>query len=107
MTVIREETLDPEDWDDTARQAHAALEEAIAYLRDVRQRPPWQQMPEQIRDRFEEPLPWEPQPLQEVLRSFTESILPYPMGNVHPRFWAWYMGAGNLTGALADFLGIR
>lgn len=104
MTVIREETLDPEDWDDTARQAHAALEEAIAYLRDVRQRPPWQQMPEQIRDRFEEPLPWEPQPLQEVLRSFTESILPYPMGNVHPRFWAWYMGAGNLTGALADFL---
>jgi glutamate/tyrosine decarboxylase-like PLP-dependent enzyme len=26
------------------------------------------------------------------------------MGNIHPRFWAWYMGAGCLTGALADFL---
>jgi glutamate/tyrosine decarboxylase-like PLP-dependent enzyme len=30
--------------------------------------------------------------------------MPYPMGNVHPRFWAWYMGSSNFTGALADFL---
>src|SRR5690606_6559214 len=28
----------------------------------------------------------------------------YPMGNTHPRFWSWYMGAGNFTGALGDFL---
>lgn len=26
------------------------------------------------------------------------------MGNVHPRFWGWYMGASNFTGALGDFL---
>jgi glutamate/tyrosine decarboxylase-like PLP-dependent enzyme len=26
------------------------------------------------------------------------------MGNLHPRFCAWYMGAGDMTGALADFL---
>ncbi len=30
--------------------------------------------------------------------------MPYPMGNIHPRFHAWYMGGSNLTGALADFL---
>ena len=30
--------------------------------------------------------------------------MPYPMGNIHPRFWAWYMGSSNFTGALADFL---
>ena len=28
----------------------------------------------------------------------------YPMGNVHPRFWAWYMGSSNFTGAVGDFL---
>ena len=28
----------------------------------------------------------------------------YPMGNIHPRFWGWYMGTGNFTGALGDFL---
>jgi glutamate/tyrosine decarboxylase-like PLP-dependent enzyme len=26
------------------------------------------------------------------------------MGTIHPRFWAWYMGSGTVTGALADFL---
>jgi aromatic-L-amino-acid/L-tryptophan decarboxylase len=26
------------------------------------------------------------------------------MGNIHPRFWGWYMGSGNFTGALGDFL---
>jgi glutamate/tyrosine decarboxylase-like PLP-dependent enzyme len=26
------------------------------------------------------------------------------MGNIHPRFWGWYMGNGTLMGALADFL---
>jgi glutamate/tyrosine decarboxylase-like PLP-dependent enzyme len=30
--------------------------------------------------------------------------MPYPMGNIHPRFWSWYMGSSNFTGALADFL---
>lgn len=30
--------------------------------------------------------------------------MPYPMGNTHPRFWAWYMGSGSFIGALADFL---
>ena len=30
--------------------------------------------------------------------------MPYPMGNIHPRFWAWYMGSSNFTGALGDFL---
>jgi glutamate/tyrosine decarboxylase-like PLP-dependent enzyme len=28
----------------------------------------------------------------------------YPMGNIHPRFWGWYMGSSNFTGALGDFL---
>jgi aromatic-L-amino-acid/L-tryptophan decarboxylase len=31
-------------------------------------------------------------------------MLPYAMGNIHPRFWGWYMGLGNFTGALGDFL---
>ena len=26
------------------------------------------------------------------------------MGNVHPRFWGWYMGSSNFTGALGDFI---
>ena len=43
-------------------------------------------------------------PLAEVLAEMTTNLLPYPMGNVHPGFYGWYMGGGSFTGALGDFL---
>ena len=33
-----------------------------------------------------------------------DNVMSYPMGNIHPRFWSWYMGSSNFTGALGDFL---
>jgi glutamate/tyrosine decarboxylase-like PLP-dependent enzyme len=33
-----------------------------------------------------------------------ENLLPYSTGNIHPRFWGWYMGSGSFTGALGDFI---
>ena len=38
------------------------------------------------------------------MREVFDTAMAYPMGNTHPRFWSWYMGAGNLTGALGEFL---
>ena len=99
-----EETLDPEDWTDAQSVAHRAVDDAIAYLRDVRDRPVWRDMPSEVRKTFKSPLPHSPTPLSEVYREVSETLMPYPMGNIHPRFWAWYMGASNFTGALADFL---
>lgn len=104
LELTAEETLDPGDWLELSETAHRAVDDAVAHLRDVRMRPAWQDMPAGVRERFAEPLPRGPQPLAEVLRAFSEDVMPYPMGNVHPRFWAWYMGSGNMTGALADFL---
>lgn len=99
-----EETLDPEDWDSFSRTAHAMVDEAIAYTHGVRDRPAWQPMPESVRAGYGEPSPRRPTPLEAVRAELNERLMPYPMGNVHPRFWAWYMGASNLTGALGDFL---
>jgi aromatic-L-amino-acid/L-tryptophan decarboxylase len=99
-----EETLDPEDWADAQAVAHRAVDDAIAYLRDIRDRPVWQDMPCEVRRRFKTHLPSSPSPLSEVYRETAETLMPYPMGNIHPRFWAWYMGSSNFTGALADFL---
>ena len=45
-----------------------------------------------------------PQSLAEVYREVAGTVMAYPMGNVHPRFWAWYMGSSNFTGAIGDFL---
>jgi aromatic-L-amino-acid decarboxylase len=104
LAIAAEETLDPVDWPEMAGIAHRVVDEAVAYLRDVRTRPAWRDMPADVRECFTEPLPREPQPLGEILRAISENVMPYPMGNVHPRFWAWYMGSSNMTGALADFI---
>lgn len=99
-----EETLDPTDWGDVRAIGHRMIDDAISYLRDVRERPVWQEMPVEVRATFEQPLPRFPTPLDAVYRQVTEKLMPYPMGNIHPRFWSWYMGSSNVTGALADFL---
>ena len=49
-------------------------------------------------------MPRSPAPLAEIYREVAENVMPYPMGNIHPRFWSWYMGSSNFTGALGDFL---
>jgi aromatic-L-amino-acid decarboxylase len=102
--AITEETLDPSDWSDAQAIAHRVIENSIAYLRDVRQRPVWREMPAEVRAAFGSSLPHSPTPLADVYRQVAENVMPYPMGNIHPRFWSWYMGSSNFTGALADFL---
>lgn len=99
-----EETLDPAEWSDVEALAHRIMADGVDYLRAVRDRPPWREMPAEVKAFFTSPLPQSSTPLEEVYREVTENVMPYPMGNVHPRFWAWYMGASNLTGALGDFL---
>src|SRR5262245_863249 len=98
-----EETLDPDDWSATEALAHRAVADAVAHLRDLRQRPVWRD-PAEVKRFFEAPLPHEGEPLDAIYRDVVERLMPYPMGNIHPRFWGWYMGAGSFTGALAEFL---
>ena len=99
-----EETLDPENWSEALTLSHRIIKDAVAYLRDVRDRPVWQEMPADVRSRFSTPLPRAPEPLGDIYQMLTETVMRYPMGNIHPRFWSWYMGSSNFTGALGDFL---
>ncbi|ESZ41722.1 aspartate aminotransferase family protein [Mesorhizobium sp. L2C066B000] len=99
-----EETLDPSDWAGVQSLSHRIVDDAVAYLRDVRQRPVWQEMPGDVRDFFTASLPQSPTPLVEIYGDVVDKVMPYPMGNIHPRFWSWYMGSSNFTGAIGDFL---
>src|ERR1035437_40614 len=99
-----EETLDPQDWSKAAALAHRLIDDAIAHIANVRDRPVWKPMPDSVRKFFASPLPQAPGDLAEAYQALTENLLPYSMGNTHPRFWGWYMGSGNYTGALGDFL---
>jgi aromatic-L-amino-acid decarboxylase len=96
--------LDPKDWERFRATAHGALDDAIDYLRDARERPAWRDVPADVVARLSESLPLEPQPLDVVYHEFTQSILPYGVGNVHPRFLAWVHGTGTPTGMLAELL---
>lgn len=97
-------TLDPGDWTEFRAVAHAAVDDAMDRIRTLRDGPVWRPMPDDMRAAFTGPVPVGPRPLSEVYAQVATQVIPYAMGNVHPRFWAWYMGAGDLTGALADFL---
>ena len=97
-------SLDPGDWTEFRAVAHAAVDDATDRIRALRDGPVWRPMPENVRAAFAGPVPVGSQPLSEIYAQVASQIIPYAMGNLHPRFWAWYMGAGDLTGALADFL---
>lgn len=103
-TTAADETLDPPDWAEVGALSHRIVDDAITYLKDVRERPVWREMPPEVRSFFSAPLPRSPAPVADVYGDVARNVMPYPMGNVHPRFWSWYMGASNFTGALGDFL---
>ncbi|MDS9469289.1 pyridoxal-dependent decarboxylase [Paracoccus sp. MBLB3053] len=100
----RLETLDPEDWQAYAREVHATLDRAIALTASLGHDPVWRPVPAEIRAGFESGVPREPSSLADVLDETWATVLSYPLGNRHPRYWMWYMGASCLTGALGDFL---
>lgn len=103
-TNIPELTLDPDDWSAVSALAHRMIEDSVQRLQGLRDMHVWQPMPEKVRENFRTAVPNGPTPLSDVYAEVVGSVMPYSMGAIHPRFWGWYMGSGNLTGALADFL---
>ena len=97
-------TLDPEDWTETRALGHRMLDDMLDYLEQIRARPAWQPIPTEIRERFHSGLPCGPTELAAVYREFTDTILPYSAGNVHPAFMGWVQGGGTVTGMLAEML---
>ena len=101
---VPEETLDPADWEAFRVDAHRLVDDLLDFMAGVRDRPVWQTVPAESRQRIERPLPRRGTPLGDVLDDVREHILPYPTGNVHPRFWGWVMGNGTADGLLAEMV---
>jgi glutamate/tyrosine decarboxylase-like PLP-dependent enzyme len=103
ITKENRETLDPKDWEQTRQLMHQMVDDAIDFTKNLRDRKIWQHMPDDILQSFNTKLPQEPKEGNTVYEEFKTTIMPYAMGNVHPRFWAWYMGSGLMSGAIGDF----
>jgi aromatic-L-amino-acid decarboxylase len=97
-----EESLDPSSWEDFRAHGHQVLDELLDWLRTLRERPAWQPVPPAVREALRSPLPVEGQGLGSAWEDFRRQVLPYPWGNVHPRFWGWVNGTGTPSAALAE-----
>jgi aromatic-L-amino-acid/L-tryptophan decarboxylase len=96
--------LDPRDWIAVRAQAHSMLDDILDFMEGIRARPVWQPIPPAIRASLRERLPVEAQPLRQIHAEFMARILPYGSGNVHPRFFGWVNGGGNVFGMLGEML---
>ena len=99
-----EESLDPQSWEEMRALGHRMVDDVLGWMASHRERPAWRPVPEEVEARFRGPLPREPQGAEAAYRDFQRDVLPYPVGNVHPRFWGWVAGTGTPLGALGDFL---
>jgi len=97
-------TLDPSDWDLFRRLAHTMVDDMIDHLSSLSAQPAWRPMPDQVRARFAEPPPMNGEGEDSAYRCFVENVLPYPNGNLHPRFFGWVQGNGTPLGMMADML---
>ncbi|HET7375379.1 MAG TPA: aminotransferase class V-fold PLP-dependent enzyme, partial [Anaerolineae bacterium] len=102
--AMSEESLDPQDWGALRALGHRMVDDMLTYLQTVRDRPVWQPMPDRVKATLMQPLPVDPQTPDEAYQDFVENVLPYPLGNIHPRFWGWVMGGGTPFGVLAELL---
>jgi aromatic-L-amino-acid/L-tryptophan decarboxylase len=98
------ETLDPQNWDEIRAQGHRMLDDMFDYVANIRERPVWKPIPNEVRARFRAALPQRSSDLAEVYREFTDFIAPYATGNVHPGFMGWVHGGGTAVGMLAEML---
>ena len=101
---MNEETLDPQDWAAFRALAHRAVDQAVTYMQTVRDRPAWRTPPPEVRAELRAALPMEGEGAERTFDSFVRNVLPYPTGNLHPRFWGWVMGTGTPLTALAEML---
>ncbi len=96
--------LDPQDWPALRAQAHRMLDDVLDHMQSVGEGPVWRPAPDAVRQSFLSPLPRGAEPLEAVHQEFRRSVLPYGVGNAHPRFFGWVHGGGTVVGMLAEML---
>lgn len=104
MTEQTNYTLDPQDWEAFRKTAHNMLDDMIDHMQSYREQSVWQPVPDEVKEALSTPLPQTPQSLESAHQEFMENVLPYPLGNPHPRFWGWVIGTGTPLGAVAELL---
>lgn len=102
-----EETFDPaspEEWDAFRALSHRMVDDMLTHLQNLRDQPAWREMPASVRKALAEPVPHRGIGAEAAYSHFVTNVLPYPDGNLHPRFFGWVKGNGTPLGMMADML---
>jgi aromatic-L-amino-acid/L-tryptophan decarboxylase len=78
-----EETLDPDGCARMQGLSHQIVDDAIAYVRDVRDRPIWREMPKAVKGFFKAPLPRSSAPLSDITARFPTMVCPIHGAYIH------------------------
>ena len=100
-------TLDPatpEAWQELRALGHRMLDDAFDSLSTLREQPAWRPLPEASAIALSGRVPRHGRPASEVYNALVEHLVPYTIGNRHPRAWGWVRGTGTLLAMLADML---
>lgn len=97
------EGLDPEDWAEFRQTAHSLLDAAIDKMTANREGRVWTPFPPEMKAAFNQPLPSAGQD-EAALASQLAALLPYGVGNTHPRFFGWVHGSGTPQNLLAEIV---
>ncbi len=102
--TLKEESLDPSDWEEIRVLGHQMIDDMMNYLQTVRERPAWKKPSNYAINSLQQNLPQHPQDAGSVYEDFLTQVLPFNKNNIHPRFWSWVEGGGTPMGMLADML---
>jgi aromatic-L-amino-acid/L-tryptophan decarboxylase len=107
LTETPEKTLDPSGpaaWSQFRTLAHRMVDDMLDHLATLRDQPAWRPVPSEVRAAFTEPPPDDGLGAEAAYQDFLSQVLPYPNGNLHPRYWGWVQGNGTPLGMMADML---
>lgn len=100
-------TFDPTsdaEWESLRRLGHRMLDDLLAAQRALPEQPVWQALPDVLRASFEESGPRHGIGPEAAYERVRRSVLPYGLGNWHPRFFGWVQGNGTPLAMLADMI---
>ena len=99
----KEETLDPQNWEEMIDLGHRMLDEMMDYQRNAASTPFSFPTKEAAADILV-PLTEEGEGEEKTYEVFKRSVLPYLLRSTSPRFWGAVVGTGSPYGMLAEML---
>ena len=101
--MIKEETLDPEDWGEMNALGHRMIEDMMYYLETIRNQL-YIPTTEESKKAILTPLSNTGDGEEKVYQVFREHIIPHTVKKVRPDFWGVVQGTGSPFGMLTDMI---